>query len=405
MTKQIFSKIAAITILTAVVLGASSSLRAKSPVIDFDNGSDSTGTIETAREKGGLRHLLPRFLDLKPGLQPEELKLIEAPWPSPAPAVSDSSQDSLSLLQELPLPSRLPCEIYPVHEDDSGGETPSLCGNARKTSQNLMPSKGKRAVKTVGRYEQLITENEDYKKGLELKEQLGSVGEGIHFTNIHNTGVPAPVRNALLVQWQGIESSKGELLPDARALDAGEIDQRRFAVRLNTWYNRLITRKEEYESQYATFKRLCLGRGLPPDEYAQCKAFQDALYSCGTAHNQSAQAHSDLVALWRRNKECLETKGATLLEKIKKWAEELIQPWIKKAQRALQGDYDCAAIPPPSLANNNGIWALHCRYRCGSYTGTCGIARAFDHEPTVGEITAACPDLSKRPPVICPAPF
>lgn len=56
--------------------------------------------------------------------------------------------------------------------------------------------------------------------------------------------------------------------------------------------------------------------------------------------------------------------------------------------------------------NNNPRWAVHCPYACKSRPGEhCGIAWAWDHEPSLGEIMAVCPDFSNIPPVMCPAPF
>lgn len=369
--------------------------------INFDKGTDATGIVEHAKEQGRMRRARPLHQVLDVGELPRELARRGA-----ARVVSSLPQETSSTQgidkRPLPLPGKVACDEYPISEDDSGGSTPSLCGKGASLD-GAVDFAGKPSLSPVtGPYKPIVQDAPDYMKALSLKGQLEG---GVGFSNqvsVFTTGVPGS--GPVLAQFPPIAARYDQYWKTSVALDRDDESLSAFADRLNAWYGKIQARRKLFASHKQTYNQLCEGRQLPRDEQIQCDAYADRFNDCVDVHNASLSKLQGLIQAWKDQRACLQAKGDSFKSSFLDWVKNTVRGWIGQANKVLEEGLDCK-LGKPSLANNNGRWALHCPYICKSHAGPCGIAAVFDHSPTAGEVMLVCPDFSNRPPVMCPAPF
>jgi hypothetical protein len=379
-----------ITLLAAGGLGAVLPAAAQQKKVDFDSGKDDTGIIAQVKKEGSLRYANPlRTLDARSTL-PAGLV--------PAKKGSVHKRSAHVVERGLDLPSSVPCDSYPPSADDPGGATPDFCGSGAAGR-----SSAQRKAASATTYASWVESNSDYAEALSLKSQLEGGGVGFRSGGVSSLA-SVPGAGPILDRWPPIASQHGTYLNQAGLLDGQGDSFSAFTARLNNWGGKIQARLDEAKTDTDQYNAACLGRPLPPDEYQACNAYKAGFDQCVSAHNASQQQFQSLVQIWNNNKQCLQSSGDSFVKTFLDWITSVVKPWASDAKKALQDDSDCA-VGKISLQPNNGTWALHCPYTCKSYSGQCGLAGAFDHEPTFGEIMALCPDFSRRPPVLCPAPF
>lgn len=305
------------------------------PSVDFDKKVDSTGIVEHAKRRGKMRRAMPLNPIATVKKLPAELEAFRV-----AAATLSTAMDSPVAREKgrLPLPT-LACDQMPPSADDPGGETPSLCLDVRRANSASKIESAMGYSPITGPYEPLPRDNEDYKQTIDLKEKLGTAGEGFDTSSLKESAkagsIPGPVRNALLTRWIALDQERTNLILAARPLDSDDESLYRFAVRINTWYDRIVARKRILDSNIADYNRLCLGRELPRDEYEQCEAYRARGNRCIELHNASLAENDRLVGIWQSGKKCLEARGTDFRTWVLNWINQVIKPWIGDARKAL----------------------------------------------------------------------
>jgi hypothetical protein len=273
----------------------------------------------------------------------------------------------------LPLPT-LACDQMPPSGDDPGGETPSLCLDAKSAKRGESAGQsGTNFAPITGPYEPLPRDNEEYRQSIDLKEKLGTAGEGIVATvsllpSGKDRSIPGHVRNALLTRWFALDQERTNLIIAARPLDSDDEALYRFAVRINTWYDRIVARKRVLDSNISDYNRLCLGRQLPRDEFEQCEAYRIRGNKCVDSHRASLAENERLVGVWQSGKKCLEARGTDFRTWVLNWINQVIKPWIGDTTQALENACDrlislsATATPPVITPRGSSTFAAIPKY-------------------------------------------
>lgn len=349
----------ALSFLTVSCLLAVGVIRAgDTPSIDFDKKIDSTGIVEQAKQQGKMRRARPfePLKELKP--LPPELEALRTLQSPKVKEETSSSQVQEFQKGRLPLPT-LACDQMPPSADDPGGETPSLCLDVKRPKRGSKVNSIENFAPITGPYEPLPRDNEEYRQSVQLKEKLGTGGEGIEIAALRKiskgSSIPGPVRDALLTRWFALDQERTNLILASRPLDSDDEALYRFAVRINTWYDKIVARKRILDSNIADYNRLCLGRQLPRDEYEQCEAYRARGNRCVELHNASLAENDRLVGVWKSGKKCLEVRGADFRTWVLNWINQVIKPWLGDATQAIENACDrlislSATATPPVIA-------------------------------------------------------
>lgn len=308
--------------------------------VDFDNGGDSTGIVEHARRQGRMRRA-PVPLPMSEIKQPEDLERLGLLMGFAREHKFVPPQAESPKMGRLPLPSGVACDQMPVSKDDPGGPTPSLCIAGKDRSRHEVAPSNTNFVPVTGPYEPLPRDNQDYKESVELKPQLGPVGDVIKsaspdmLSKFAGPFPPPPIRGPLHVRWNEFDTMRTNFIADARRLDADDEAQSQFAYRLNKWLDNIRARKPVLDYQLSEYNRLCMGRQLPDDEFRQCKDFVTRYNNCVRAHNASLAERDRLAGVWQDNKRCLQSRGDAFRAQIVNWANVKIKPWLSDAKAAI----------------------------------------------------------------------
>lgn len=347
-------------LLAGLICAATSSL-AGDPAVDFNNGRDKSGIVEAAVKKGKKRWANPLAKINEPSNKFVELDGL--PRRTSVEARIEPSEPASQ--GRLPLPTGVACDQLPPSSDDPGGGTPALCAPS-KARQPSIENPAAKTVPITGPYEPIPRDNPDYQDALALKSQLEGVGVAKPIDRIG--AIPPPIRDGLLSRWPPLDSKRTELIGAARPLDADDEALSRFAFRLNVWLDNIFQRRRILESQGGEYDRLCLGRPLPDDEFAQCKAYQSRLNSCIGSHNASLSERNRLAGVWQDGKNCLLTRGGAFRARVINWVNDIVRPWTEDVRKALANSCDplvsvtATAAPPTIGPRKNSVLSAIPKY-------------------------------------------
>lgn len=308
-----------------------------SPKVNFDQGVDASAILERAREKSGVSGLPP----LQPLLQRESLPEL------------DKISIPASLVEafvSLPEPATKACDNWDPDQDGRGSgkscaksEEPNSCPE-KITVHSLLP-KSIQKIKIpkgviLGPFRPLPDQSAVYRDGLGWRQKIDPL--------------PAPVRDPLVRDWNGIESNRSGLINDGSNLDVEDEALYADAVRINIWRDRIDARAVVFNQWLPQYNQQCLGRPLPPDEFKTCKNWADRYNGCVNRHNASVQRYNAAVAAWKSAYASLNSRGGVFISRVQDWEILRIKPFIEQAKKALEAKCDklvgmeiFPAAPPP----------------------------------------------------------
>lgn len=312
-----------IQFVTAIFLLASSSVLAANPKskVDFDQGPNASSILAEAREISGVSGL-PSLI---PFLQRDHLPELDKI------AVPFSLLERLAV--SLPEPATKACDDWNPDQDGRGSGKacsrsdepvscpPGMTAHALlpKSIQDLKIPKG--AI--FGPFRPLPEQSAVYQVGLGWRQKIDPL--------------PAPVRDPLVSDWNGIESNRSGLINAGGSLDIEDEALYADAVRLNIWSDRIDARLQIGNQWLARYNQECLGRPLPPDEYNACTSWANRFNGCAARHNASVQRYNAAVAAWQSAYTSLESRGGAFITRVGDWENLRIKPFIERATKALAG--------------------------------------------------------------------
>jgi len=280
--------------------------------LDFDQGAEPAQVLDTVRSrenskefseligKGQSLSLLPilKSIDLPP-----ELEGIFRRFAAENP---DSQQGSAEICSKVVRIPADPCALVP----------PSPQCQLPSPSSNKQRSKGS----VLGPFVDIILNSVVYADAAQFPPLLRMI-------------LPPPQQ--LLNDWDKIDAKRLELLSDAQGLDVEDQELYDDGVALLQVKETIKNRGKILDEQMAAYNEGCLGDSPTyPDDY--CDAWREQYNTCvANIHNPEVECSNAKLAAWRRKYAELQPKGDVFRALAKKWEDEQIMPFARKAETAL----------------------------------------------------------------------